>query len=447
MMEVLAGRLDIQQIINSGCDLTKVDLSKADFSEGHLASGFQSASNSKVIAKESMLDVDVSEAALQSRIAFIDQISKSCINFIKQEQFKHGSQDWSTLMALAFFIRRANLEKICSDTRFRKPKKQRLIFHVLPNNAVTMALFTWVLAHLMGHRSVVRISSRNNPVTKQFIQAINSISADLQHQDDVQRLVFISYPHQQETNIALSNGADKRVIWGGDRAIAAFESIDLIADADSVQFPSRQSIALIHAAGCINNSSICLNTIKQWAADFVVDHLPFNQQACSSAKAVFWIQGSVENCALVKMQQAFWTYVTEFADQARFYSGSDNALERLVWRQHVMLNQRAETILDSKQVSVIQIQKIAQRDYDENHGFGCFYQMGLESIEQVKAHSPSNLQTIAVAGIAETTHLNSLNHLLGGKRVVLFGQCLALDTLWDGQDLIDIMANQSTDAD
>ena len=151
------------------------------------------------------------------------------------------------LTAFAFYIRKANLQKL--ETAFTSDEirlGRGLCFHIAPANIPVNFAFTWVFSLLAGNANVVRLPSKDFPQVDALLTIINTVLD--KYPELKERNAFVKYPRtDNETTAAYCQMADCRMIWGGDRTIAAIKALPTMPRCVDICFADRYSAALINA--------------------------------------------------------------------------------------------------------------------------------------------------------------------------------------------------------
>ena len=128
------------------------------------------------------------------------------------------------LMAFAFYTRKANLQRLASSLRLEEIRLGRgLCFHVAPANIPINFAFTWMFSLLAGNANVVRLPSKDFPQVDALLAIIAEVLG--KYPELQERNAFVKYPRtDNETTAAYCRMADCRMIWGGDRTIAAIKA-------------------------------------------------------------------------------------------------------------------------------------------------------------------------------------------------------------------------------
>jgi hypothetical protein len=345
-----------------------------------------------------------------------------------------GVRRFPELASLGFFLRRAELQRALDRLRgdaggLRFPRG--LVFHVPPANVDTIFVYSWALSALAGNRNVVRISPRAGGAAQLALEALNETLADADPAvGRTQRMV--TYGHDDATTAALSAACDLRVVWGGDRSVTEVRRHSLAPRARDLTFPDRTSFAAISVAGWQQASEAAR---CQAAEGFFNDAYWFDQAACASPRALFWVgdggdarEASTEFFAHLRAVLDARGHVTEpaMAVQKRV-AAYGAAADGLVGSIRMLGNEIA--VLDLIQAATLPGGWM---------GAGTFLQATVAGLDVLAVVAGPKDQTCSYFGFAPD-ELGRLARGLGARgvdRIVPFGSALAFSAVWDGDDLL-----------
>lgn len=342
------------------------------------------------------------------------------------------------LASLGFFLRKGEIAKALStlDTSggaLRFPRG--LVFHVPPANVDTIFVYSWALSALAGNHNVVRVSSRSAGAAEAVLDALNAALSEVDASvaeavTATQRMV--TYDRSDEVSGALSLAADLRVIWGGDGSVAALRKYPLAPHARDLTFPDRSSFAVASVAGWQRASA---DERRAAAEGFYNDSYWFDQAACSSPRAVFWVGDAAgaqaagsEFRTLLASVLAAKQHVTEpaMAVQKRV-SAYGAAVDGLVKEIEFQGNGLATLELTDP--------AILPREW---LGAGTFANAQVSTLSDLVPIVLRKDQTVGQFGFT-AEELTAFAHELAGRgvdRIVPFGSALTFSAVWDGYDLL-----------
>ena len=112
------------------------------------------------------------------------------------------------------------------------------------------------------------------------------------------RLYIVKYEKDNEATKLFSKLCDVRIIWGGDNTINEIRKASIPSKSTELTFSDRYSISVLKA-----KSYISLENKKKLALDFYNDTYLFDQNACTSPHAIYWVGSKQE---VVEAQNIFW---------------------------------------------------------------------------------------------------------------------------------------------
>lgn len=139
------------------------------------------------------------------------------LNVFSKELMGAG-REWPDLAALGFFIRKNSLQQ---EIETRKTMGKGcvmpigMVFHLVPSNVPTVAFYSWIAALLQGNPSIIRLSSKQDPIQNAILTILNRLFSEDEWRGISVRTRFIRYEHQDEITAIFSEYCAKRVIWGG----------------------------------------------------------------------------------------------------------------------------------------------------------------------------------------------------------------------------------------
>jgi len=361
-------------------------------------------------------------------IKLIEAVSGFSGFILKQAELRQ----YPEIIALAFWFRKAHLDKLATEFESqRQSNSPGRVFHIAPANVDTVFLYSVLLSVLSGNQNIVRVSERSGDVSWVLIELLKHY-LNTESGKVIKPLISVVQYSAQQIGVTeqFSLWCDLRVVWGGDNAINAIS--DIAPTTKQVCFPDRYSVALLE----LDEKS----DLQQIAKALLTDVIPFNQQACSSPKAIYWLNTKQS------IQTAFWQSVKAELSKMDHQLGLSNKVE-----QHILLQKLAAAYaikLDdnsgNKIASFAKIQSIGPIGHckvksltdimlAEHTGNGLLIELDIGSVDEI-AYS-DKLQTIS--------YLCSQSELKPNgkyKRLISLGKALEFDSVWDGVDLVKIFS-------
>ena len=350
-----------------------------------------------------------------------------------------GVRRFPELASLGFFLRRGEMQRALDRLRgdaagLRFPRG--LVFHVPPANVDTIFVYSWALSALAGNHNVVRVSSRSAGAAEAVLEALNSALSEVDTETAAaitatQRMV--TYDRSDEVSGALSLAADLRVIWGGDASIEALRRYPLKPHARDLTFPDRSSFAIVSVPGW---QAASLAERRSAAEGFYNDAYWFDQAACSSPRAVFWV-GDAEGARVAG--EEFRTLLLDVLAAKQHVIDPAMAVQKRVSAYGAAADGTITAIAFDRgdNLATLELAEPAALPR-EWLGAGTFATSHVGSLAELVPIVVRKDQTVSHFGFTKD-ELTGFASALGGRgvdRIVPFGSALAFSAIWDGYDLL-----------
>jgi hypothetical protein len=365
----------------------------------------------------------------ETAMGFVSELSRTILTTRLFRQFPE-------LMAMAHWFRQANVRDLKSeflDGR-RVFVRRGVVFHIAPSNVDSVFVYSWLLSLLCGNGNIARLSRRRSGQMESFFD----VTADLLARADFRGLadstLVLSYEHDAAITAQLSAHCDLRVVWGGDRSVAAIRAIPLPALAGELGFANRFSLAVIDAATV---AALDGDGISALAQRFANDAFWFNQQACSSPRSVVWI-GMPDVVRLAR--DHFWTGLARHMTRMPRDDQPAELMDRVstlfrVAQLHA--GAHAETAPGAFPSRIL-VPDLSDADRACHGGNGLFIELERQELRDLIPILRSRDQTIAHFGFTHADWLALVRDLPphAADRIVPIGEALSFATTWDGVDLL-----------
>lgn len=345
------------------------------------------------------------------------------------------------LTSLGFFLRKAEIRRVLSEltaaddspARLRFPRG--LVFHVPPANVDTIFVYSWALSALAGNPNVVRISSRSTGAADVVLDALNATLSDVDPEvaaavSATQRMV--TYGRDDAVTAALSAACELRVIWGGDASVREIRRHPLAPAARDLTFPDRSSFAVLDAAGW---HAAGAEARQRCVAGLYNDAYWFDQAACSSPRALFWVG---EEEAVATAQRELETLLAEFVARRAPAVDAAMAVEKRV-ATYGLAAEGAATAIRFAGNAVATADLAGPAALPRRWlGAGTFPQARVGSLAELAPLVTRQDQTVTHFGF-DPADLTGFARALAGRgvdRIVPVGDALAFSAVWDGYDLL-----------
>jgi hypothetical protein len=344
---------------------------------------------------------------------------------------------WPDLVALGFWLRRANLEAMLAPYRAEPVLYKPLgyVFHNAPANVDSLFVYSGMLSFLAGNVNWIRLSSRAGGSAEVLLSKIGELTARFPH--EAARFQLLQCAHESPELAALVAKVDGRVLWGSDEAIAAQRRMRVPAHARDVCFAHKFSMALFGAAA-VNAAS--REELAALARLFARDNLTYAQQACSSAKAVVWLGVAAEVDAA---RARFWSALAAEADAKASFGPSDRYQALANAQQIVLETEGAVRLAGTPPLERLEVSSLTAAHTALHQGCGLFVETRVEALEALTPQLSASHQTLAHWGVpAADLDAWFRTVLVGLDRLVSVGEALAFRPLWDGMDLVRQLTRQ-----
>ena len=349
---------------------------------------------------------------------------------------------FAELASLGFFLRRNAIRKALDSLPAREDElrfPRGLVFHVPPANVDTIFVYSWALSALAGNPNVVRISPRSAGAAEVIIEALNEVLADA-HPAIRQTQRMITYGREDAVTAALSAACELRVIWGGDASVTEIRRHPLAPGARDLTFPDRASFAVLSVAAWVAADDA---TKRAAVEGFYNDSYWFDQAACSSPRAVYWVG---EPAAAARARAEFGTLLAEVVAAKHFVVEPAMAVQKRVSTYGVAASGQATSItFDGNAVATVELTQ-AGAVPREWLGVGTFPQATIASLDELVPIVQRRDQTLSTFGF-ERAELINLATALAGRgidRIVPFGAALSFAPVWDGYHLLSEFTRLTT---
>ncbi|TPV61968.1 hypothetical protein FJ444_01485 [Aestuariibacter sp. GS-14] len=363
--------------------------------------------------------------ASQSILNFIQALSDTLLK-------DPASRAFPDIVALGFWLRDGNIKQLVKQINGYGQqaliKPVGTVVHYTPNNVDTMFLYSWVCALLMGNRNVVRLGSADSPAKHLLLACLERLFSLPEYSDIALRNLFVQGAKSDESNQALAQIADARVLWGGDNSVLSIKQYAAKPRCRDISFADRYSAVVINGDKLTDGEQ--LNTLCEllWQ-----DAKPYAQQACSSPRVLFWLGNK-------NLQSEFARVLNHQAlsENANPNEGISRVNEHLVVSQWLQCQSFADAPLVMNRVSVIPVHQVNTEMMVMHCGDALFYLQSLDSLDDLANCLPARVQTLTYWGVERDALLKLLAEpsIQGVDRCVSVGKALTFSPEWDGYRLL-----------
>lgn len=336
------------------------------------------------------------------------------------------------LASLGFFLRRGEISKALASVegphgQLRFPRG--LVFHVPPANVDTIFVYSWALSALAGNPNVVRISSRSAGAAQAVLDALAETDA---HPAVAQTQRMVTYGRDDAVTAALSAACDLRVIWGGDRSVEQIRRHPLAPSARDLTFPDRSSFSVISARGW---AAATPQQRRTAVLGLYNDAYWFDQAACASPRAVFWVGSAAE---VGPAQEELIELLGELVGQKAPAVDAAMAVEKRVATYGLAAEGVASAVrFTGNALATVELtapERLPRRWL----GVGTFPQARVDELSDLVGLVERRDQTVTHFGFSEDELVAFVRTVAGRgiDRLVPVGDALTFAATWDGYELL-----------
>ena len=386
------------------------------------------------ISKELLLNQSSFEIFSIESIDFLSDISN---NLLKRPEVR----DYPDVATFAFYCRKANINAIKKgySTSSNIRIGRGIVFHITPGNVPVNFAYSLFVGLITGNINIVKVPSKNFEQVDIILRSINEVLNTKNYKSIFSnRLFIVKYDRDNNATSYFSNLSDVRIIWGGDNTIKEIRKSPIPPKSTEVTFSDRYSIAVINASAYIN-----LENKRKLAQDFYNDTYLFDQNACTSPQAIYWIGSEVD---VKKAQYEFWNLLQMILDEKKFELQPVISIDKL-------------TTFYSQAITYGDISKENQQGNDiwrinnssthldiESHrcSSGYFNEFVIQSLDELIPIINRRYQTLSYFGISNEEFKSWLikSKPIGIDRFVPIGRTMDFSLVWDGFDLVNNLSRQ-----
>ena len=311
-----------------------------------------------------------------------------------------------------------------------------LAFHLAPSNVDSIFMYSCLISLLAGNINLVRVSQKQAKQQDFLMRTLMESAQEPDATEVAERLLILTYPHNEQITAEISEACMVRVVWGGDATIRAIRSIPLRPTATEICFADRFSLA---AFSSIAVKTADTNAFRDLIRGFYNDAFWFAQQACSSPRMIVWV-GTEPDTAEAK--QRFWSALSKEVVRRHAENTPTTAMARLVASYEYAAHGLAKLSADDLWNHFPSRMEGTTSRWDDMREFHCgngfFIQVQVPFLTGLASQLTDKYQTLVVYGFSEQDKRDLINSL-GPRsldRIVSVGKALAFDPVWDGQNLI-----------
>ena len=363
------------------------------------------------------------------------------LSALSAELMRPDFRAFPDIAGLGFFCRQAHLSIMSraytGDTDFHMGRGTTV--HYTPSNVPLNFCYSMIAGLLAGNSCIIRLSDKDSPESGRVIAVLDRVLSDPAFEDIRNRVYLLRCAPTQDNNDFLARLSDVRVLWGGDAAVSTIRQSFLKPHAFDVTFPDRYSICLVSSAAYLEE-----HDRKSIAAAFFNDTFLFDQNACSSPRAVIWVGAPQANAAA---QSAFWDALHDIMLERGYRCPASLTFGKLMLVADLAVGGHEPEMHRCRKTGnmVISVNPDVLCEPSRFSGGGYFLQAEIGDLSQLPPLRGHKLQTVTYFGFAKEDLVSLIAvspPRLQADRLVKIGKATAFDIVWDGYDLISQMSKR-----
>lgn len=373
-------------------------------------------------------------------LPFFSEVAVSFLHsFSRMLMQDKACKNVSELVALAFWLRQANINNYRPKASEHYYKALGTLVHFTPSNVDTMFVYSWACALLAGNKSIIRVSSRDSNVQRQLFKVLNELLQKPEYQEISRTNLFITYDHSSPLGSHITHHlcgkADGRVLWGGDKSVNSLRAIPCPPRCRDISFSDRVSISIIDA-DAVSTDSEAYTALHGLLTSVQV----YNQQACSSPRMLFWVGDSdsldrflsrLHQDEMVKLSNQYDPVITQRNEQ-------------LVAAQSLQLSHPNARVNYYADLCAVELEAIGSEDLRFHSGHQVVLCQCVSSLDSIARQITPNVQTLSYFGVSKAALIKFIEapSITGIDRIVPLSEALNFAPEWDGYELFSQMARR-----
>ena len=225
-------------------------------------------------------------------VPFADQVLDFLDALAKVLLKSPEAKAYPEVVTFGFYCRKGNLLRLKAQYADRLDGRmgRGLTFHIAPSNVPINFGYSLISGLLAGNANLVKASSKDFAQTRIVCQAMQTILTQPEFAALQPYVNVVMYDRErQDMTEFFSSLCNVRVIWGGDRTIAAVRRAPLPPRAVELTFADRYSLAVIKAEAILPLAADS-KKLAALAQAFYNDTYLFDQNACSAPRLIYWLR-------------------------------------------------------------------------------------------------------------------------------------------------------------
>ena len=380
----------------------------------------------KILAGPKKIIKKIDQPFNKISIEFLNELSKNILT-------NNKAKEYPDLITFAFWARRKN---ILSLSKNYSNQEIRLglgtIFHITPSNMPVNFIYSFAFSLLSGNSNIVRVSDKDFPQVKIFINTFKKISKYKKFKNVACSNLFVRYIKNIDITSYFSSLCDGRIIWGGDKTVEEIQKIQLPAKSKSIHFPDRFSLCVLNSSGI---KKLKTQDLKILIKKFYNDTYVMDQNACTAPQLVIWV-GKVSHTT----KSLFWKTL-EIEVKNKYKLENIFSLNKYNQLLDDILNKKIikKTFKHKNFIYRVLLNKIPNNfNIEDLRGkWGYYYEYEVNKLDKIASLVNSKFQTMSYFGFSKQSLKNfvKMNKISGIDRIVPIGRTLDMGIVWDGYDL------------
>jgi hypothetical protein len=367
-------------------------------------------------------------------IDFLSEIS----NYLLKSPEVRNYPDVATF---AFYCRRANINTLKKNYSNENVLRvgRGIVFHITPGNVPVNFAYSLFAGLVTGNINIVKVPSKPFEQVDIIIRAIQEVLNIKNYKDAfANRLFIIKYDRDNEATSLFSNLCDVRIIWGGDNTINEIRKSTIPPKSTEVTFSDRYSISVIKASAYLASENK-----KKLAFAFYNDTYLFDQNACTSPQAIYWLGNKAQ---VEEAQNIFWDLLQLTLMEKKFELQPVISIDKLASFFSQAISYGNIKLEKKYNNDIWRVNNSTIHSDIESHrcSSGYFNEFIIQSLGDLKSVINRKYQTLSYFGIDEHEFFNWLNEFkpIGIDRIVPIGRTMDFSLVWDGFNLVNNLSRQ-----
>lgn len=361
----------------------------------------------------------------EETVCFLDELSAAL-------NHDPAARRYSDIVTFAFWCRKANILRLKKQYADLPDRRGRgLTFHIAPSNIPMMFAFSLAVSLLAGNANVMRLSSKEFPQTGIVCRHLNHL-LDTRYKEMRERVVILTYPHDEQITEYFSGLCDNRIIWGGDRSVNEIRRFPLRPYAIDLPFYDRFSFAVVDV-----DSYLAETKKEALAKKFYDDTYLTDQNACTSPQLLVWLARDGDQVKVELAKKTFWSELQKIVDKKYGFQDVQAVDKLCALAGYAAAHPGGKAVYEDMTLVRVEIGELDPKLKDYRCPGGYFYEYFTNDLRRIRTVCTKECQTIAYFGVTREEILQAVDGCRGVDRIVPIGNTMDFGLKWDGFDFID----------